>query len=154
MNETILILSKSIRRDLTAIATIYNELDCHPLETNTNPDTLIVIAYHLHNLYNAFENTFQNIAATFENSIDDTQWHAQLLERMHLDVMPLRPAVIDDEAYDALDELRRFRHMFRHAYNIKLDPLRLQLVLNKTFALKPIYVKQFERFLNFLQTLA
>ncbi len=154
MNEKTLVLSNSIRRDLIAIANIYDELERHPLENNTNIDTLIVVAYHLHNLYNAFENSFQNIAATFENSIDDAKWHAQLLERMHLEVMPLRPAVIDDEAYDALDELRRFRHVFRHAYSIKLDPLRLELVLNKAFTLKTIYIQQFERFLNFLQNMA
>jgi hypothetical protein len=119
MDDKILVLLNSIRRDLEAIATIYGELERHPLQENTDDDTLIIVAYHLHNLYNAFENTFQNIAAVFENSVDEVErWHAQLLERMRLDVMPLRPAVIDDTAYDALDELRRFRHLFRHAYSV------------------------------------
>ena len=116
---------------------------------------LIVIAYHLHNLYNAFENIFQNIAAVFGNSVSDvTRWHTRLLERMRLGVMPLRPAVIDDAAYDALDELRRFRHLFRHTYGIKLDPLRLQLVVHKAFTLEAIYVEQLQRFLGFLRDLA
>lgn len=154
MNDKILILSTSIRRDLQAIAVIYEELERHPLQADTGDDTLIVVAYHLHNLYNAFENAFQNIAATFENSVDDVaQWHAQLLERMRLDVMPLRPAVIDDEAYEALDELRRFRHLFRHAYMVKLNPSRLQLVMDKAIALKAVYANQLERFLAFLQGL-
>lgn len=39
--------------------------------------------------------------------------------------MTLRPAVIDGEAYDGLDELRRFSRLFRHAYSVELDPLRL-----------------------------
>ena len=92
-------------------------MERHPIDANSNQDTLIIVAYHLHNLYNTFENIFTNIATVFENSVDEMgRWHAQLLERMHLNLMPLRPAVIDDAAYDALDELRRFRHMFRHAY--------------------------------------
>ena len=155
MNDKILVLINSIRRDMDAIATIYDELARHSLPADTDGDRLIVIGYHLHNLYNAFENIFQNIAAVFENSIDEVaQWHSQLLERMRLDLMPLRPAIIDDEAYDALGELRRFRHLFRHAYIVKLDPLRLQLVMGKALALKAVYVYQLEQFISFLQNLA
>lgn len=154
MDEKLLILENNIRRDLEGIGDIYRELECHPLTPDTGEDTLIVIAYHLHNLYNAFENIFQDIAAVFENSVDEVdRWHAQLLERMRLDTMPLRPAVIDDAAYDALDELRRFRHLFRHSYGAKLDPQRLQLVMHKAFALKPIYVGQLDQFIEFLQGL-
>lgn len=103
---------------------------------------------------NAFENIFQNIAAAFENSIDDVgRWHTQLLERMRLDVMPLRPAVIDHEAYTALDELRRFRHMFRHAYSLQLDPMRLGIVLYKALLLKSLYRTLFDDFLHFLENL-
>jgi hypothetical protein len=124
------------------------------LTTGAGEDTLIVIAYHLHNLYNAFENIFQNIAAVFENSVDDVdRWHAQLLERMRLDTMPLRPAVIDDAAYDALDELRRFRHLFRHSYGVELDSQRLRLVMDKALVLKTVYAEQMEQFIEFLRGL-
>ncbi len=154
MNGKFIILINSIRRDLDAIAAIYDELERHPLSAETDNDVLIVIAYYLHNLYNAFENIFQNIAAVFENSIEDEgRWHAQLLERMGLDAMPLRPAVIDDAVYEALDELRRFRHLFRHSYMIELDPQRLQLVWRKALDLKGIYREQLEVFVAFLQDL-
>ena len=155
MDEKMLLLVNNVRRDLQTIHTLYQQLESHPLQEDTDDDTLIVIAYHLHNLYNAFENIFQNIAAVFENSVNDVErWHAQLLERMRLDVMPLRPAVIDDVAYDALDELRRFRHLFRQAYGVKLDPLRLQLVLRKALVLREVHTDQLERFMGFLQDLA
>ncbi len=154
MNDKALVLINSIRRDLETIEAIYKELEGHSLTAKTKQDTQIVVGYYLHNLYNAFENIFQNIAALFENSVDEVgRWHAQLLERMRLDVMPLRPAVIDDNAYDALDELRRFRHLFRHAYGLKLDPLRLQLVLHKAQVLKGVYAAQLEQFIHFLQGL-
>ncbi|MEW5958066.1 MAG: hypothetical protein AB1801_10105 [Chloroflexota bacterium] len=154
MDEKILILVNSIRRDLETIDAIYEALEQHPLTPATGQDTLIVIGYHLHNLYNGFENIFQNIAAVFENSVDEVgRWHAQLLERMRLEVMPLRPAVIDDPAYEALDELRRFRHMFRHAYSVKLEPQRLQLVMDKALALKAIYPDQVGQFIDFLERL-
>lgn len=140
---------------MDAIADIYDRLAQHTLTSETEEDVLIVIAYHLHNLYNAFENIFQNIAAVFEQDVADTaKWHARLLEHMRLDLMPLRPAVIDDEAYDALDELRRFRHLFRYAYAIDLDPQRLTLVWHHALALKTIYREQLEVFVAFLQDLA
>jgi hypothetical protein len=151
MSDKILLLISNIERDLVGIETIYQELAERPI--SQDKDTLIVIAYHLHNLYNAFENIFLNIARTFENAIDETQWHAKLLERMTLNINSLRPAVLDETAYDCLDELRRFRHMFRHAYLVKLDPMRLQLVVYKADQLRNIYSAQIQEFLTFLRQL-
>ncbi len=72
---------------------------------------------------------------------------------MRLDVMPLRPAVIDDEAFEAPDELRRFRHLFRHAYGVRLDPLRLRLVLQKAIRLQALYPPQLKAFIAFVERL-
>lgn len=158
MNEKAIILNSSIRRDIDAIDQIYAALDRHATTSRSlvkvDEDGLIVISYHLHHLYTAFENIFQNIATLFENSVDDKgRWHSQLLERMNLDALPLRPQVIDAIAYDALNELRRFRHVFRHAYSIQLDPERLVLVLRKALILNQIYRQQLEKFMAFLQAM-
>ena len=159
MNEKAIILISSIRRDLGAIERMYHALEDHTIEPGSligiDEDTLIVVAYYLHHLYNAFENIFQNIATLFENSVDEKgRWHAQLLERMNLDALPLRPQVIDDVAFATLNELRRFRHIFRHAYSIEFDVERLTLVLRKALILKGIYRQQLESFQVFLQQVA
>jgi len=111
------------------------------------------VAYRLRGLYSAFENIFRNIASAFENQLDPSAWHRQALQRMRLDLSPVRPAVIDDEAYEKLDELVRFRHLFRTGYGIRLDASRLALVVQKAMELKSIYRQQIERFLEFLRTL-
>lgn len=153
MKEKYLLLERSIQRDLQSIEQIFASIDTWHVDDETDQETLIVIGYRLHNLYNAFETIFQNIAEVFENSVDDTsRWHTQLLQRMRLDAMPLRPAVIDDASYEALDELRRFRHMFRHAYDVELEAQRLQLVLTKALQLRQFYRPQFEEFLEFLRS--
>lgn len=153
MNAELLVLDRNIRADLEAIAKIYEELPAS-LDASASRDVLIVASYHLNNLYNAVENIFRNVATTFENSIDDKAgWHSQLLQRMRLDLSPLRPAVIDREVYDRLDELRRFRHLFRAAYTIELDPDRLRLVLVKAHELKKPFLAQIDRFLSTLPTL-
>lgn len=72
---------------------------------------------------------------------------------MTLDLSPLRPAVIDDEAAACLAELRRFRHLFRAAYGIELDPQRLELILAKSVQLRKILPPQIESFLSFLKEL-
>jgi hypothetical protein len=108
----------------------------------------------LHNLYCAFEGIFQRIAGAFGNQISDQAgWHADLLRRMTLEIEGLRPRLLSDDAYDALDELRRFRHLFRSAYRLRLDAERLALVHRKARVLDQVYRADIERFLAFLDSL-
>jgi len=58
--------------------------------------------------------------------------------------------VIDAASFDALDELRRFRHLFRAAYSAELDAERMALVLRKALALRESFPGQTEEFLEFL----
>ena len=151
MNEKFLVLERNIQGDLEAIDGIYEALGSPELDESESQESLIVIAYRLHSLYTAFENVFRNIVASFENQLDQAGWHRQLLQRMRLDLTPLRPAVIDAEAYECLDEMLRFRHDFRTMYGLDLDPLRLVIVLRKALKLKTLYRPQIERFLEFLR---
>jgi hypothetical protein len=152
MRERLILLEASVRGDLQVIDELYAALGSGAAGSDASGERLIVSAYLLHNLYTAFENVFRNIALAFENVLDDRSgWHRQLLERMRLDLSPIRPAVIDDAAYVALDELLRFRHLFRSAYSARLDAGRLALVLRAAEELRPLYRPQIERFLEFVK---
>lgn len=152
MKDKFLILERNIQEDLERIEKLYEDLGSPELEESVSQDTLILASYRLHGLYTAFENIFRNIAAMFENQLNERAgWHRELLQRMRLDLTPIRPAVIDAEAYEKLDELLRFRHVFRSLYGVDLDPLRLQIVLRRALELKPLYRAQIERFLEFLR---
>lgn len=153
MDDRFLILERSIQDDLQTIERLYEELGDPNLDA-MKQEGLIVVAYRLHGLYSAFENIFRNIAKAFENQLDPSSWHRQVLQRMRLDLSPVRPAVIDEEAYEKLDELLRFRHLFRTGYGVRLDGQRLQLVLQKALELKSIYDDQMNRFLAFLRSVA
>jgi len=153
MNEKFLVLEQIIREDLGVIGEIYASLPPAPLSDEVTEETLIVIAYRLHRLYSAVENIFSNIAAAFENHLDDKAgWHRQLLVRMGLDLRPLRPAVISPETRDRLDDLRRFRHLFRSAYHLRLDFQRLSLVLAEVWEMRDPLEREIEEFLHFLHT--
>jgi len=153
MREKYLVLDRNIRADLETIDRLYEALGSPQLTESTPQDELIVIAYRLHSLYNALENIFRNVSKAFENQVSRESWHSEVLQRMRLDLTPLRPAMIDAEAFEKLDELRRFRHVFRTMYGLDLDPLRLQVVLRRALELRPLYRDQIERFLTFLQGL-
>lgn len=154
MNEKFLILERSVRADLEAIDRLYAALGTPQLAMSDPEEKIIAVAYRLHTLYTAFENIFRNIAAAFENDLRDRAgWHRELLQRMKLDLLPIRPAVIDNEAHDDLDELLRFRHFFRTAYGVPLNPARLDLALRHALDLRPLYREQIERFLGFVESL-
>lgn len=153
MNEKFLILERNVQSDLEVIERLYSEFGEPELAESNEQEALIVVAYRLHSLYSAFENIFRNIATSFENHLDPSSWHRQLLERMRLDLSPVRPAVLDAESFEKLDELLRFRHLFRTGYGLRLDALRLQLVVRKALELKAFYRGQIERFLEFLRRL-
>lgn len=151
MSERLLILERDVRKDLEVLERLWDQLDAATPNEDAGDEHLIAVAYRLHNIYCGCENIFRNIASAFENSIEaDSGWHAQLVRRMTLDLSPLRPAVIDDEAAACLDEMRRFRHLFRSAYGIDFDPQRLGLVLAQSQKLRPIFAAQIERFLKFV----
>jgi len=153
MNVQIQTLKAEIAADLQAIAEIYATLNRYP-DALASEEQLIAVAYHLHNLYCAFESIFQRVAEVFENQIADrASWHAEVLHRMTLGIDGIRPALLSPTVYDALDELRRFRHLFRSAYRLHLDPERLGLVRRKARALEQVYLADMRRFLAFLDSL-
>ena len=41
------------------------------LDRETPQEECIVVGYRLHNLYNAFENIFRNVARAFENTLEE-----------------------------------------------------------------------------------
>ncbi len=152
MNARNQVLISDIAADEGQIRQIYQKL-AESIEKGDAPDQSIVIGYYLHNLYTAFEHICTLVAAAFENQITDReQWHALLLRRMTQDIPGIRPRLFRDASYDCLEELRRFRHVFRSAYSITLDPARLALVLHKAQELKEIYQADLDKFKEFLST--
>ena len=62
-------------------------------------------------------------------------------------------SVIGDELYGSLDELRRFRHLFRNAYVLSSDPDRLAIALKHARRAELLHRQDIERFLQFLDAL-
>ena len=105
------------------------------------------LAYQLHNLYGACEQLFELIARAFENQIDGPTYHVDLLRRMKAEIVGVRPAFLSEGLATALNELRGFRHFFRHAYDAELDADRITALAATAMALRQDLREAMDRFL-------
>ena len=125
-----------IKVQLETIQIIY-----HKIETikPDNEDKIINLSYQIHNFYSAIEDIFKEINKIFETDIEQNiSYHKDLLLRMKLDMPGFRPAFISTEVYNILSEILRFRHMFRHAYNYTIDPVKLMMVKKNIIEVSPL----------------
>ncbi len=98
----------------------------------TDREKISHLSYLLHNLYSALEELFREVAKTFENRIEDlSRYHRELLQRMRLTIPGIRTNLLSETSFLILDELRAFRHIFRHAYSYELDPERVRNLKTK-----------------------
>jgi hypothetical protein len=127
-------------------------LDDLAMTNPESPEKKSHLGYLLHNLYCSIENLMQETARTFENRLDDpSRYHRELLQRLHLEVPGIRPSLWSSRSYHLLNELRGFRHIFRHAYDYELDEVRLRQLQEKVLANWGAVERDVERFGRFLQ---
>jgi hypothetical protein len=107
----------------------------------------VALGYTLSNLYGVMEGYFLRVAKAFENRIEPSRWHRDLLDRMAIDVSGIRPAVLRGEEKLAIDELCAFRHVFRHIYQGQLDVEKLSLVDRRAPAALAAFRDAHQRFL-------
>ena len=111
------------------------------------PELVDSIGYWLHNLYCAYEDLFKIVASFFENNhANNGGYHKSLLKRMRINIKGIRPALLSEENYKNMDELRGFRHVFRHAYSYGLDDERVAFLLRKVMKNKATILNDIEKF--------
>ena len=139
-----------VRGQLLEIAAIYDRID--EREQVPGPAGRESLALQLHNLYSAVEGLFEIVADACENHINaDAGYHTSLLRRMRITVPGVRPAVVSDEALQLLDNLRRFRHVVRHAYSAEIDERQLRIVMEDARTLRPVLWRDAEELLTELE---
>lgn len=106
-------------------------------------------AFHLTRGYNALEQMAVRVARRFENHIEDERsWHAGIVRRMSLEIPGVRPRLFPPELCADIHDLRAFRHVVVHAYDLKLRADKMKMVLcsaNKVSAALPQLVDAFLR---------
>jgi uncharacterized protein YutE (UPF0331/DUF86 family) len=148
------IFTVDVRSQMQLIAQVATTLDSR--SQNLQPDDpvrLESVAYQIHNFYNAVEDLLRIVAVQFENQISDTsRWHQLILQRMKQEIPTVRPALLSQQSFEALNALRGFRHFFRHAYGVPIDYEQLVGNLKRVRQAFPTLEQDVERFLTQLQS--
>jgi uncharacterized protein YutE (UPF0331/DUF86 family) len=146
---TLSLLEADVQSRLGIIERIYQKIYKRKVRFEQSQIRLESLSYQLHNLYSAFEDLMKVVADFFENKIEERErWHIRLLERMKEEIRGIRPALFSEKTYQLLNELRAFRHRFRHTYFYELDPEGVKLILTKALEVKTLYKKEVEQFLK------
>jgi hypothetical protein len=84
-------------------------------------EVLALLAVDLHSYYTALESLVERVLVAVEGRTPGgPASHAALLREASRAIEGVRPSLFPPERIDGLDELRRFRHVFRHAYALDL----------------------------------
>jgi len=76
------------------------------------------------------ETLFLRNSQAFGNQLNPKRWHADLLEKMFLEIPRIRPRVISQETYIRLEELMRFRHFKRYYLELNCDWRKIDYLIN------------------------
>jgi len=146
------LLKSEINEQIKGIEKIYTDIGDREKGIRRSKIKLESLGYKLHNLYCAFEDLFSIVARYFENQFQDiSQYHRELLRRISLSIEGVRPRLISEETFKELDELRAFRHFFRHAYSYELHYEKIKIPLDSAKRLKDLYQKDIARFLETIE---
>jgi uncharacterized tellurite resistance protein B-like protein len=154
MKQKIAVLVAVLDSQWATTEAVFARLKSRAADAALTEAETVLNAYLLHSLYGAVEELLKQVASTFENQVEEAaQYHAELLRRMTLDIPGFRPAFLSADSYRGLQELRRFRHVFRHAYDFQLDPTRVAALLSTAIELQETLTDDKARFRAFLMQL-
>jgi hypothetical protein len=155
MKSELAVLKSEMKRDLEKLAQLFAKFDSAYQRYNRQKEYAFLVesAFYVNQVYTGFERVFQKVVESFENSIDEKSWDKSLLDRMVLELENIRPPVISETTHRCLNELRAFRHFFRHTYDFDLEDEKFSIVATKTKELKKTYPADLEQFLRFVDKL-
>jgi hypothetical protein len=91
-----------------------------------SPGHLEACAYELARFFNVIEKMLEHICEAFENHFEKRgDYHERLVQRLSLDLKGIRPAFIPQGRLAEVRELKDFRHVMPHAYELTLRADRL-----------------------------
>ena len=123
-------------------------------ETRRSTENAIIVSDVFVSFYTCVETAFLRISQLFENTLDSSRWHEQLLRAMTRTIPSVRERVISDTSYTALSELRRFRHFKRYYFAFDHDWERLELVRAKYLACRAPVQAEIAAYSAYLRRLA
>ncbi len=111
----------------SAVASASAKKASERLKEDAGGGRLEACAYELGRFYNVLERMFERICDEFENHFERRgDFHEKLIQRLGLRLEGIRPGFIPKERMTEVRELKGFRHLMRHAYDLTLREDRLR----------------------------
>ena len=150
-------LISTIRRNRETLVSIHASLegalsDVIPAIGRTSTSALIPAGL-IENYYTCLETVMLRISQHFENNLAADRWHADLLDKMRIEIDGLRIPLVDDETYARLVELLKFRHFRRYYFELEYDWDRLDYLVGALRKAHPSVLAGIDRFQAFLSAL-
>ncbi len=141
------LLLAEIRADREALAAHHRKVVGALPDLPEDPGAEAIVASAVHHYYTALKSLFERIARAFEGPpARGDRWHQDLLRAMSLHIEEVRPPVVAPERLPVLRDLLGFRHFFRHAYAVELDPIRLRDIAERLIAVHPMLREDLDAF--------
>ncbi len=155
MMTKLAILKSELLRDMEKVERLFERFDSSYDRFTRQKEYayLVESAFYLNQLYTGFERMFENVAAAFENTVNEEYWHKSLLDRMAIGIENIRPTFISEKSHRYLNELRAFRHFFRHTYGLELEDEKFSIVASRARELKNTFKPDIEKFISFIDEL-
>lgn len=153
-------LAAEVYSDLEAVAKISGKVQSlvEEISHKTGPvedrDMMSVAAY-LHHFYTGLESIFERISRDFDGGVSKRgDYHRELLRSMTIEIDGVRPRVISPEMAEELDDYRKFRHLFRHAYAGELRWKKMGHLAENAGAIYTLVETSLKGFVSFVLNLA
>ena len=156
-NEKILMLIGEINKCLDQLNKLYlyyrqAKTDLEVLPSGKKYD-LVILADLIADYYTCIETVFVRISKAFENNLEKSKWHINLLEKMTVEVPDIRKRLLRNETYNMLKEILRFRHFKRYYFEFDYDRDRIEFLEKKYLQSNTLVEADLENYKSFLQDL-
>jgi uncharacterized protein YutE (UPF0331/DUF86 family) len=136
-------LSPKIDRATKEMRQIEEYLSVHDSEMARGEwGAVAAVSLGIHNVYNGVEDILLSLANDVDGLVPSgSSMHQDVLDQMSAEIAGVRPVVLGPELYEALGELKRFRHLVRHRYGFDLKTEKVREHLDRARTTLPSFVE-------------
>lgn len=135
-------LSPKIDRAGKELREVENYLSTHVGEISDGEWGVVsAVSLGIYNIYNDIEDILISLAKDVDGlAPSGSTMHQDVLDQMSAEIANSRPAVLVQDLYEALTELKGFRHLVRHRYGFELKAEKVQENLDRVREAFPAFV--------------
>lgn len=110
---------------------------------------LTAIAAILQSIYNGYERVLEILIKAIDGDLPTARdYHIALLRRAVSPIADIRPSILNQKTFEILDDIRKYRHVFRNIYHYQLKPGKVRLLAEMGISAYNLFKIDIEEFLK------